>query len=493
MKKKVLLIILDGWGYSKNKMGNAIMHAKKKFWDWITKNFPSININASGNFVGLPNKHIGNSEVGHMHIGAGRLINQYLSIINKSFAEKKFFKIQELNNILKNNNRIHVIGLFSSGGVHSNYYHIIETINFFKKYNKNYSFHMILDGRDTAPMSAKKYIKDIIENNIFITSIIGRYYAMDRDNRIDRTKKAYNLFFKNQYDYYYSSPIKAIEESYKRKETDEFVKPILLKKNLVSNKDDIIFMNFRSDRMIQIVQMTENSNFFNTKNIYTLTKYYPKFKGNIFFKERYINNTLGEIISKNNLRQLRIAETEKFAHVTYFLNGGKTENFFNEDRILIPSLKVNTYDNYPEMSAKKITNTILSNIKNDIYDIIICNYANLDMIGHTGNFESTIKSVEFIDKQLSDIYKNIKKYNKNVDIIITADHGNAENMINYVTSQPHTAHTNHLVPFIYIGKDFTINKNNKNPSLIDISPTILKILNIDLPKEMTGISLLTKN
>lgn len=491
-KKPILLIIMDGFGLSDKKIGNAVFSAKTPNLDKIFKNFPSTVLNASGLEVGLPKDQMGNSEVGHMNIGAGRIIFQDLSFIDKCIENGDFYKNEKLIEIMdflkEKNSTLHLIGLLSDGAIHSSIKHLFALMNMVSKHKiKKVFIHVITDGRDTCPKSALNYISKLEETIKKlkigeIKTISGRFYAMDRDKNLDRTILAFDAIskakgnqFENIKDY--------INTSYNSNITDEFIIPALKKGYKGIEKDDVcICYNFRSDRARQISNMFLNY----TKNKYFgFTKYSEDI--NCIFEKREIKNTLGEYISNLGLKQLRVAETEKYAHVTFFLNGGKEEKYKNEDRILINSPKVKTYDLAPEMSAKEITNNVVKYIKLKRYDVIFVNYANADMVGHTGNFAATVKAVETIDKyvgKLSEIMNSLGGIT-----IITADHGNAEKMVDE-NKNIFTAHTTNLVPFCVQGW----NGNLKNiGNLSDIAPTILDILNIEKPAEMTGNSLILKD
>lgn len=491
---KVLLCILDGVGLSSLKNGNALKNASTPNLDYFIKNYPNNEINASGTYVGLPDNQMGNSEVGHLTIGAGRIIYQSLELINKSIQDESFFKnnalLNAINHAKKNNSKLHVLGLLSDGGVHSHINHIKAVLKLcYKEKFDNVYFHVFTDGRDTYKESSIKYIdelqKYINKYNIgTICTISGRYYAMDRDKRYDRLKKSYdaivyaNGIISNDYS-------ETIKESYNNGITDEFIEPIVLNRNgTIDDNDSIIWCNFRPDRAIQILNAITNSEFngFERKkinNLYLTTMMYVSddIKSDIAFKKQEIEDTLGVYLSKLQKKQLRIAETEKYAHVTYFFDGGRDLQLTNCKRILIPSPKVATYDLKPEMSAREITTTLLEEMNNN-YDFILLNFANGDMVGHTGNYYATIKAVEIIDDMLGKIYK--KSIELGYTLIITADHGNCEYMLNDVGDMV-TSHTTNKVPFIVCNNDVIINNVNK---LSDIAPFILKYMNIELPKSM---------
>lgn len=508
----IILMILDGWGYSSINHGNAIKQAYTPNLKFLWNKFPTTLLHTSSYHVGLPEKQMGNSEVGHTTIGAGRIINQDLVRINQSIHNKTFFKNNVINNIykktLKNKQKIHLIGLCSDGGIHSHINHLIALINISKQHKDlETCIHVITDGRDTKPQNAKLFINHIInmiqkEPHIKICTISGRYYSMDRDCRWTRTEKTYLCLTKDiiKIDYY-NNPIKLINDSYSNNILDEFITPTRVNSGKIDDGDSIIFFNFRPDRMRQLVQVFAKKSFkgFYTKklkglNICTFTTYDVKLNLSIVFPKISKNNFLGQVISDNNLRQFRLAETEKYAHVTYFFNGGQEEPFPGEDRELIPSPAVNTYNLTPEMSAKKITEKLLKAIEKDIYQLIVVNYSNADMIGHTGNFKVTQKSIELVDQCIGKILK--KTENHKYTVIVTADHGNAEEMLD-INDKPCKSHTSNLVPFIIINQNSTnflnnlqTNKLKSIGSLADIAPTILDLLQIDIPKEMSGISLI---
>ena len=475
---KVLLCVLDGVGLSDKKEGNALYMANTPNIDNYLNNYPNKPINASGNYVGLPNTQMGNSEVGHLTIGAGRIIYQSLQRINNSIKDNSFFLnealLNAINNAKKNNSKLHVLGLLSDGGVHSHIDHIKAVLELCDKENfNNVYLHIFTDGRDTYNKSAIKYIDEINDYNIgTIATISGRYYAMDRDKRFDRIEKAYDemVYAKTINDDYH----KYINNSYENAITDEFIIPSsFTDKGKIEDNDSIIWCNFRADRAIEIL-----SKIINEKKIYLTTMMYVSddIKSDIAFKKEDIDNTLGIYLSKLGKKQLRIAETEKYAHVTYFFDGGKDIELDGEKRILIPSSKVATYDLKPEMSAIEITDALISEMDNN-YDFILLNFANGDMVGHTGNLDATIKAVETIDKMLGKIYEKCNE--TGYTFIITADHGNCENMIN--NNSVMTSHTTNKVPFIVLNKVINIGDVDK---LSDIAPFILKYMDIKLPKEM---------
>ena len=509
---QILLIILDGWAYSSKYHGNAIRQAYTPTLDLLWHNYPKTLLNASESYVGLPKGQVGNSEVGHTTIGAGRVINQELVRISKSIKQGDFFNNQTLNNIYQtsynNKKKVHLIGLCSDGGVHSHIDHLLALIEISKKYkNLTTCIHIITDGRDTEAQNAKTFINQILKHidshkNIQICTISGRYYSMDRDCRWKRTEKAYKCLVTNNIEKIYENRInKVIDDNYKKNIYDEFITPTRINLGKIDEGDGVIFFNFRPDRMRQLVQAFCNHQFegftttpFQNLLITSFTTYDSKLNIPIVFNKIAKNNFLGQIISEQGLKQLRLAETEKYAHVTYFFNGGREEPFAGEDRELIPSPQVDKYDYTPEMSALNITEKLTEIIEKNLYKFIVVNYANPDMIGHTGNFKATQKSLEILDKCLHKLFVNIK--NQKITIIITADHGNADIMLDK-NNKPCKSHTKNAVPFIIVNDNF-LNKDNNNTrkmlrhqgSLADIAPTILDLLQINIPCDMNGRSLI---
>lgn len=481
--KPVLLCILDGVGIREEKLGNAFKNANTPNFDFLWENYPHAVLNASEEYVGLPKGQMGNSEVGHTNIGAGRIVYQSLELINKSFKNHEIDNNEKLLEIIsyvkKNNKKLHIMGLTSDGGIHSHIDHLNGIISIAQKHGleDKIFIHAITDGRDTLYNSSYSYIEKLKSQNI--ASISGRYYAMDRDKRYERTNLYFDTITGNNIT---NMSIKDyINNSYANNETDEFIKPALFIKDGKIEKDDaLIWINFRPDRAIQIVNKIIS---YGTK-VLTMMKINNEISAPYLFSHEKIKNTLGEYLSNLGYTQARIAETEKYAHVTYFFDGGETLNLKGCDQILIPSPKVATYDLKPEMSAYEITDTLLAKIDN--YDFIILNFANGDMVGHTGNYEKTIEAVEHVDNCLGKIINKINE--KHGLLIITADHGNCDYMFdkegNIITS-----HSLSVVPFIVMKKDLTLTNGN----LSDIASTILELCNIDIPKEMTGKSLIKKS
>ena len=503
--KPLMLLILDGFGLSENNDYNAIKVANTPVLDNLFKEYPNSRLNASGEAVGLPEGQMGNSEVGHLNIGAGRIVYQDLTRISKAIKEGDFFTnkplLENINTALKNNSSLHLMGLVSDGGVHSHIEHLFALIELAKKNNvKNTYVHCFMDGRDTPPTSGAKYIEQL-ENFIekigygYIGSVSGRFYAMDRDKRWDRIFEAYNVIV-NGKSKVYKDPVQEIKNRYKNNETDEFIKPFLVNKNAtIKDNDTVIFFNFRADRARELTRalMFDNFDKFSIRNrpkiahYTTMTLYDEDFNFPIAFPPEKLKNILGEVVSNKGFKQLRIAETEKYAHVTYFFNGGEETPFKNEDRVLIPSPKeVKTYDKKPEMSAYLVTDEVLKRIDSGKYELIVLNFANCDMVGHTGVFDAAVKAVETIDKCVGKIVDKI--LSKDGAIILISDHGNAEQMVDN-NGKPHTAHTINPVPFIFISslKDKVYAEDG---ILADIAPTILNLMGIAKPIEMTGKDLI---
>ncbi|WP_395946605.1 2,3-bisphosphoglycerate-independent phosphoglycerate mutase [Caedibacter taeniospiralis] len=503
-KRTTVLLILDGWGYREENRDNAINNAHKPNWDSIWKHSTHTLINASGLMVGLPEGQMGNSEVGHINIGSGRIVYQELTRIDKAIEDKSFFQnpvlITAVEQAISKDKAVHIMGLLSPGGVHSHEDHIVAMIELAAQQGARKVYvHAFLDGRDMPPPSALPSIKkvDRLLNDLgvgYIATVSGRYYAMDRDNRWDRVEKAYNAMTMAKAEFYAYSAERALEMAYCRNESDEFVKPTVIQKDehkqTIEEGDSVIFMNFRSDRARQLSHVFTDANFHNFKrdslpNVHfvTLTKYADDINATVAYAPEKLTHILGEILAGQGMTQLRIAETEKYAHVTFFFNGGQEEPFKGEDRILVPSPKVATYDLQPEMSAYEVTDKLVAAIIAQKYDVIICNYANSDMVGHTGNYDAAVKAIEALDKCLGRVSQAVKEIRGN--LFITADHGNADQMVDPVTGKMHTAHTTNPVPFIYQGeKQAEILLHDGK--LSDIAPTMLAVMGIKPPKEMTG-------
>lgn len=497
---KALLIILDGYGLAGNPEVSAIDKADKPFIDHLFKTFPHSKLSASGQDVGLPGGQFGNSEVGHLNIGAGRVVWQELSRINRAIEDDSFFENEVLLKAAEKaseKNKVHILGLFSDGGVHSHNNHLFALLKLIQSRGvENAYVHALTDGRDTAPTSGINYVRKFQEKLAEIgvgkiASIIGRYYAMDRDNRWERTKLAYNLLVHGN-GKSFDSPVEALQHSYDEGVTDEFVKPKLIDSSdgsRIQQGDVVIFYNIRGDRARQITRALTEPGFdkFETKkdldlHYFTFTSYDDRFDWvHVAYPPLNIKNTMGEYISKNNLKQLRIAETEKYPHVTYFFNGGEETPFEGESRILIPSPKVATYDLQPEMSAPEVADALCEQLMTEKYHLGVLNFANPDMVGHTGDMEATIEAIETIDAQLKKVVETAIEHG--YKMLIIADHGNADCMIQEDGS-PHTAHTTALVPAIIVNAP-EVNEMHDG-ILADVSPTLLKLMGLDQPEEMTG-------
>jgi 2,3-bisphosphoglycerate-independent phosphoglycerate mutase len=507
------LIILDGWGHREEVKDNAIAQANTPNWDKLIATRPHTLIGTSGKDVGLPNGQMGNSEVGHMNLGAGRVVYQELTRIQKEIDEGDFFNNSALLSAIDNANdrghAVHIMGLLSDGGVHSHISHIKASLTLAVERGAKTYLHIFSDGRDTAPESALGYIEEI-ETHLKaikggqIASVTGRFFALDRDTRWERTEEAYNVICCGQSEYKAKSAKEAVEMAYARSETDEFIQPtaILNQKGMetsVQDGDSIIFMNYRSDRARQITSafiMDDFADFHRCQRpilsaFVTLTQYnknFENFGATVAYRPSSLKNTFGEVIANYKLRQLRIAETEKYAHVTFFLNGGNEAPYLGEDRILVPSPKVRTYDLQPEMSVGELSDKLVEAIASSKYDTFICNIANPDMVGHTGKMDACIKACEAVDEALGKILAAIEKADGQV--VVTADHGNIEMLIDPKTGKPLTSHTTCPVPLVYFGpRDCQLRSGG---SLPDVMPTLLDLMEIPQPEEMTGKSLCAK-
>ena len=510
MKNKLtMLMILDGFGENEVENANAVKLANTPNIDRLMKTCPTTDVFTSGLNVGLPEGQMGNSEVGHTNIGAGRIVYQDLTRITKSIEDGDFFSNTELVKAIENckehNSKLHVMGLLSDGGVHSHIRHLFAILELAKRKDfEDVYVHCFMDGRDTPPASGETYIAELEEKMKEkgvgkIATISGRFYAMDRDKRWQRVQKAYDAMVNGVGDKS-TSAIAAIENSYQKEIFDEFIVPTVITNGeepvaTIENNDSVIFVNFRPDRAREITRTLVDKDFkeFETKplNVYyvCMTNYddtMPNVK--VAFKKEELKNTFGEYIAEKGLTQLRIAETEKYAHVTFFFNGGEERQYKGEDRILVPSPKVETYDLKPEMSAYEVTDKVVEAINSKKYDCIILNYANPDMVGHTGNLEAAIKAIETIDECVERVVEAVEA--QDGVLLITADHGNAEQMIDYKTGEPHTAHTTNPVPLILVGMD---NAKLKQGRLADLAPTMLDIMELEKPAEMTGESLIIKD
>ncbi len=510
MKDKLtMLMILDGFGENKEEKANAVKLANTPNIDKLMKTCPTTDIHTSGLDVGLPEGQMGNSEVGHTNIGAGRIVYQELTRITKSIEDGDFFTNEEfiaaIENCKKYNSKLHIMGLLSNGGVHSHIRHLFGLLELAKRRDfEDVYVHCFMDGRDTAPSSGESFISELEEKMKEkgvgkIATITGRFYAMDRDKRWQRVEKAYNALVRGEGEKA-TSAIGAIESSYQKEIFDEFIEPTVIVNGetpvaTIGKHDSVIFFNYRPDRAREITRTLVDKEFNEFEVEKDLDLYYVCMTSydetmpnvHIAFKKEELKNTFGEYISKHGLTQLRIAETEKYAHVTFFFNGGEEKQYPGEDRILVPSPKVETYDLKPEMSAYEVTDKVVEAINSKKYDCIILNYANPDMVGHTGVLEAAIKAIETIDECVGRVVEAVN--NQDGVLLITADHGNAEQMIDYKTGEPHTAHTTNPVPLILVGME---NAKLREGRLADLAPTMLDIMNLEKPAEMTGESLIIK-
>jgi 2,3-bisphosphoglycerate-independent phosphoglycerate mutase len=504
--KKALLVILDGWGFGDKTKRDVISQTATPYWDYLLKNYPYSQLQASGENVGLPDGQMGNSEVGHLNIGAGRVVYQDLVKINIAARDNSILENPEIKNAYtyakENNKKIHIMGLVSNGGVHSSLEHLFKLTDISKLYGIDKTFiHCFMDGRDTDPKSGAGFIGELEEHlkesTGQIASIVGRYYAMDRDKRWERVKVAYDLLV-NGTGTPTENPIEAVKQSYADGVTDEFIKPIVRTKNgrpvsVIEAGDVVIFFNYRNDRAKELtVVLTQQDmpeqGMHTIPNLqyYSMTPYDPTYKGvHVLFDKDNVENTLGEYLSSLNLTQLHIAETEKYAHVTFFFNGGREAPYEGEERILVASPKVATYDLQPEMSAYEVKDKLVEAIKSQKFDFIVVNYANGDMVGHTGIYEAIEKAVVAVDTCLKDTIEAAKA--NGYEAIIIADHGNADYALNNDGS-PNTAHSLNPVPFIYVSENKEVKLENGR--LADVSPSLLHILGLKQPKEMTGHNLI---
>ena len=524
-KRPLVLTVLDGWGFRAETANNAIALARKPAYDKLIREFPNTLIQASEHFVGLPDGQMGNSEVGHLNLGAGRIVQMDITRIDMAIATGEFPKnptiVQAMQRAREGGRQLHLFGLVSDGGVHSHQEHLYALLRIAREYKLERVFvHAFMDGRDTAPTSGADYIaalqQKMREYGVGkVATINGRYYAMDRDRRWERERKAYDAMVNGKAEGgAHPDAVARIKESYNNGITDEFIVPFVVVDHAgkpvgqIRDDDVCINFNFRADRARQITRVLARESGLNKnggrdlqdwepldqeiprsqipKNLHyvCMTQYDKLYELPLIMLPESMDNILANILSEHQLRNLRVAETEKFAHVTYFFNGGIEKPFPGEDRALIPSLKVATYDLAPEMKAEAIGDTIVKAINDTAFDLVVANFANADMVGHSGKLEPTIKAVEAVDAQLARIYKAIKE--KNGSWLITADHGNAEMMVDPVTGGPHTAHTTNPVPLFYISEDSSRYRLRNDASLRDISPTLLNLLNLGLPKEMTG-------
>jgi len=508
-KKTAILLILDGWGHREETSSNAIHSANSPIWDSLWEGKPHTLIDTSGKSVGLPAGQMGNSEVGHMNLGAGRVVYQSLTRIDKDIEDGSFFSNPILTSAVQKSveadSALHIFGLMSPGGIHSHEDQIVAMIELaIRNGAPKIYLHAFLDGRDTPPRSA---ISSLIraEKTLLgsskgrVASICGRFFAMDRDNRWDRVQPAYDMLTEASAEFQYDNVSAALEAAYQRDEDDEFVQASLVgtaadAPATVSDGDVVVFMNFRADRAREITRAFVEDDFDgfqrNVKpklsEFVMLTEYAADISANCAYPPQRLDNVLGQYLADQNKTQLRIAETEKYAHVTFFFNGGREEPFDNEDRTLIPSPNVETYDLQPEMSAFELTDALVAAIRSQKYDAIICNYANGDMVGHTGDFNAAVKAVEAIDKCLEQIVAAVEE--SAAELLITADHGNVEQMLDPQTNQPLTSHTSGPVPLVYVGNSGR--QFISAGSLSDLAPTLLSLLDMPIPEEMTGKILL---
>jgi len=521
--KPVVLAILDGWGIAPDSEGNAITRARTPNFDKFVREYPAMTLHASGNEVGLSFGEMGNSEVGHLNIGAGRVYYQTFPRINKTITDGTFFEnktfVEAAEHVKKNKSRLHLIGLVSPGNVHASEEHCFALLEFAKKQKiKKVFVHVILDGRDTIYNSGIDFVKRLQEKIKKIkvgeiASISGRYYAMDRDNRWDRVEKAYNAMAIGRAEDYFKDPIEAIETSYKKKVYDEEFIPVVIGKEdkptaTVQEKDAAIFFNFRPDRARQLTESFVIPGFSKFERAYikdlffvTMTEYEKEIPVTVAFSPIVVVSSLAETISKAGLKQFHIAETEKYAHITFFLNGTVEDPFLEEERKIIPSPRVSTYDQAPEMSAAKITKEVIKAVDGDKYDVILLNYANADMVAHSGDLKASIAACEYVDKGLGKITDHILA--KDGVLLVTADHGNAEEVMNLQTNEMDKEHSTNPVPFLIISNDLygqagpagdppegDLSLMSPVGVLADIAPTVLKILGVEQPKEMTGRALI---
>lgn len=505
--KPVVLLILDGWGYSENTAYNAIAAANKPVWDRLWAEYPHSFIRTSGAAVGLPGDQMGNSEVGHLNLGAGRVVYQEFTRVSRSIKTGSFFSNATLTDAVDmatdNGKAVHILGLLSPGGVHSHEKHINAMVKLaVERGTPRVYLHAFLDGRDTPPRSAAASIQAMEDcfreaGGGRFASMIGRYYAMDRDHRWPRVQAAYDLITGSCAEFEAADAITGLEMAYARGESDEFVKATRILPEgqspvRIEDGDVVVFMNFRSDRARQITRPFIEPDFdgFERRSVaelgrfVSLTEYNSKFDMPVAFPPERLKNVFGEYAAKQGLRQLRLAETEKYAHVTFFFNGGVEEPFDGEDRILVASPLVATYDLQPEMSAPEVTSKLVAAIESDKYDVIICNYANPDMVGHSGNFKAAVSAIEALDESLGKVIVALQCAGG--EALITADHGNAEKMRGENTGQAHTAHTSNLVPFVYVGRPAKL----EDGALSDIIPSLIYLMEMELPQQMTGRSLI---
>jgi 2,3-bisphosphoglycerate-independent phosphoglycerate mutase len=504
-RKTVALIILDGWGHREETDSNAIAHANTPVLDELGQKYTSTLISGSGLDVGLPDGQMGNSEVGHVNLGAGRVVYQDFTRITKAIEDGDFYEnpvlVESIDKAVSQGKAVHVMGLLSPGGVHSHEEHIFAVLKMAAKRGaKQVYLHAFLDGRDTPPRSAKASLQaaDAVFAELGLgktASIIGRYYAMDRDNRWDRVEKAYNLITKGDGMHKVASAVEGLEDSYQRDHNDEFVQATVIGDAVpMVDGDALIFMNFRADRAREITRPFVEQNFadfdkgqhVNLSAFVMLTQYADSIDAPSAYPPVPLVNVMGDWLAQHDKTQLRISETEKYAHVTFFYSGGREDLYPGEERVLIPSPKVATYDLQPEMNSAELTDKLVAAIESGKFDAIVCNYPNGDMVGHTGNFDAAVKACEAVDACVGRIVATIEKTGG--ECLITADHGNAEKMVDEASGQAHTAHTSELVPFIHVGSSTTARSGG---TLSDVAPTMLHLLGMPQPEEMTGTPIVT--
>ena len=506
-KKTLALIILDGWGHREDTNNNAIANANTPVMDKLAVDYPSTFISGSGLDVGLPEGQMGNSEVGHVNLGAGRVVYQDFTRISKSIDDGEF----QHNPVLADNVKkavaqdkaVHVMGLMSPGGVHSHEDHIFAMLKMAAEAGATKLYlHCFLDGRDTPPRSAEVSLHkaDALFADLGVgktATLVGRYYAMDRDERWDRVEAAYQLLTEGKSEFTAASAVEGLQAAYAREENDEFVKPTVIGDAApIEDGDAVVFMNFRADRAREITRAFVESDFNGFERAKTpelsgfvmLTEYAATIDAPSAFPPEALQNVMGEWLAKHDCTQLRISETEKYAHVTFFYSGGREELYPGEDRILVPSPKVATYDLQPEMNSEELTDKLVGAIESGKYDVVVCNYPNGDMVGHTGVYEAAVKAVEAVDHSIGRVIEALERTGG--ECLITADHGNAEEMVNEQTGQAHTAHTSELVPFIYFGREATARTGG---TLSDVAPTMLHLMGMEQPKEMTGTPIVKLN
>lgn len=498
MNRRVMLLVLDGWGINPRKEANAIEMARTPFWHGLLKDCPNTALEASGASVGLRTGLMGNSEVGHMTLGAGRVIWQDITRIDKAIDDGTLFSrpsfVEAAAHARKNRGTLHLLGLVSDGGVHSDEKHYFALLDFARREKLPHAFHVLTDGRDTPPKSGIGYVRRLVERGALVSTLMGRYWGMDRDKRWERTGRAYHALTLGE-GTSATDPVRAVEEAYARGETDEFIQPIAFPGERIRDGDALVCFNFRADRMRQITQALMFDDFTGFERrvrprvaYSSMTSYHEDWTLPVAFPPERHAHILGGVFAEHGVPQLRIAETEKYAHVTFFFNAGSDATAAGEERILVPSPKVATYDLKPEMSAFEVTDRVVQAIDSDRFQAIIQNYANPDMVGHSGVLDATIRACEVIDQCLERVVSAAHK--RDWIVLITGDHGNCEQMIDYETGQPHTYHTTNPVPLVVIGDGFRGATLRSGGSFRDVAPTILEIAGLPQPSEMTGRSLL---